>query len=935
MTTKPDIAPKAMDVAARSIDLLALLTRVAHETDAGAFVMKEIGRWLGKEGLDENELQFFLESTKAMIRPNDQTEITTFFDAVNNRKAKKTVVPLWAQPSGALGRLVSKDPQQRWITSTISCLFQYHDERFIKFVLCGLILQHSHKGEAPLSEYQLGWHPDTLRLSEVVNKVVHSNWLHIANAGLIGSESECPRLPEELFSCEKGHNIESYKLSLVMSRLTDPPAQVIFQSEHLLTNLVLWILWHFHGRLRVVISGRVVYDKVLGSQDSIIECRVSKFCVKQDEGDCTSSKTTPTFDMLDNISGNMKLIFRGKYDSQQTLMSESRVRKKLYHSPFQYPKSSRNSISIQTQRTAQEILRWFVNLKVSEKAFSSRLDFHISLFPSSKSSASDLRVGDLLGRTPGLLNMQCGELGRAFVVFSPPRETTPPTVENFMSMDSDYMASSGGASDTFEDRPEILLKYFPILEGLIQYVRSSCKCFHCYKDGPYSSFQFDENCLQYKAFMEVMLYLGHGIADSFGAPDASHCGEAIAGDSGATAILLDAIEGVRMNYQAFDGVVRWNTLLSTSTQIFLGCPPLDKLTDATYNDASVDTSPHFTQHLSSSVIAVQHGGLAVVAPWLDISQHLSCRGCFQFTIAEGQLGLPIDNTSNGPVLQQPARDTVVIETQYTEDVSDYASRNKVPQHASTGAIELLEDRSECFCDYVLLSVDETRYKLLMRVSSKSHSRMVDPSMAMLKLASKVFPVACGHTKSLVAVVPEQTTAEMYEFDELLGRWGDTTTRETVSSNNSPGAPESPSEGENASQNIASPPAIGPNASVATRATETESAPNPHQLRISHILNSSFKYNTALALTHDDPVFVNRGDACLQCCLNQGSDYEDTGFEQSNARWIINKVNSPGRQVPRTGHRLKSTGLREAVKAGKKSIPEGNAGPQDDIMVLDE
>ena len=103
MASKTDIIPKAMDVTARSIDLLALLARVAHETEFGTFAMKEIGRWLGKEGLDENELHFFLESTKAMARPNDQTEISTFFDAVNYRKPKKTVVPLWAQPSGALG----------------------------------------------------------------------------------------------------------------------------------------------------------------------------------------------------------------------------------------------------------------------------------------------------------------------------------------------------------------------------------------------------------------------------------------------------------------------------------------------------------------------------------------------------------------------------------------------------------------------------------------------------------------------------------------------------------------------------------------------------------------------------------------------------------------------------------------------------------------
>ena len=346
-------------------------------------------------------------------------------------------------------------------------------------MLCGLIIQSSRKGEAPLSEYQLAWNPDTLRVGEVVNKIVHSNWLHIANAGLIGSESECPHLPEELqWACEKGHNVESYKLSLIMSKLLNPFKELIFQSEHLLTNLTLWLLWHFNGRLRVVVGGRVLYDKVLGLENCIVECRVFKICSKN--GGCGSSADTPTFKMLENISGSFKALIQGKYDSQQTLMSEPQVRQKLYHSPFQYPKGTQSSIKIRTQRTAQEILRWYVERPVTERAFSSRLDFHISLTSAEITPALNLRVGDLLGRTPSLLNMQCGEIGSSFVIYSPPRETTPPTVENFMELDDEDMENLED-SDAFEQRPEILLKYFPILRDLVENVRQSCKCLHCYR----------------------------------------------------------------------------------------------------------------------------------------------------------------------------------------------------------------------------------------------------------------------------------------------------------------------------------------------------------------------------------------------------------------------------------------------------------------------
>jgi len=439
----------------------------------------------------------------------------------------------------------------------------FFDITIVKFVLCGLIMQNTRKDQPPLSEYQLAWHPDNLRLQEVVNKVVHSNWLHIANAGLIGSDSECPRLPEELkWACEKGHNIESYKLSLVMSKILGSPGQIIFQSEHLLTNLVLWLLWHFNGHLRIVVSGEIVYDKTLGPEDCTIECRVSKRCSKEDR--CSASnKFVPTFEMFENVSGSFQTLFRGKYDSMQTLMSEPQVRQKLYHSPIQYPKGSQSSIKIQTQRTAQELLRWFIERPVSsERAISSSLDFNVLLESGETTGYSGLRVGDLLGKTPGLLNMQCGDMGRTFIVFSLPRETTPPTVENFMEMSSDDMEMDDDA-ENFEEMPEMLLNYFPILQDLTESVRLSCKCFNC--KGPNRNFFADQNCLRNKAFMEVMLFFAHGIADAFGAPDVSGCAESLVGDSGAMSVLKDLVGSVMFNPEKLSGTVCWNTLLSTST----------------------------------------------------------------------------------------------------------------------------------------------------------------------------------------------------------------------------------------------------------------------------------------------------------------------------------------------------------------------------------
>jgi hypothetical protein len=63
---------------------------------------------------------------------------------------------------------------------------------------------------------------------------------------------------------------------------------------------------------------------------------------------------------------------------------------------------------------------------------------------------------------------------------------------------------------------------------------------------------------------------------------------------------------------------------------------------ATKNDASTGVKANFMQHLASTVVTVQYGDLAVVVPSLDISRPVSIRGCFRFSVAEGQLGLVSD-----------------------------------------------------------------------------------------------------------------------------------------------------------------------------------------------------------------------------------------------------------------------------------------------------
>ena len=463
-------------------------------------------------------------------------------------------------------------------------------------------------------------------------------------------------------------------------------------------------------------------------------------------------------------------------------------------------------------------------------------------------------------------------MARPAVLFSPPRQSTPPTFDNFMDiMDEDDEMEYG---DEEEDQPQVLFKYFPILQDLIEQGRVICKCFHCSKDKG-QSFLWDENCFRYKTFMEVMFYFSHGLTDAFGAPDVSGYIEAESGDFGGMAILFDAIEMARIDPGNLQGKVDWHTLLNTTCQVFLGCGALDTMTDATYNDAA--SHPHM-QHLGSTIVAVQHGDLAVVAPWLNLSQRIDLRKCFRWEFIQGRLGVSVDEVSGKVLLQEVARDTSVIETQHTEDVSDYARMFKMPSHPAGANIQLSKDKSEETCDFILVSAGEKRYKLLMRVTSEAHSRMVDPSRAVIKMARGIQTLRCNHDVSKVGSVPEGRAVELYRFDELLGRWGALEGKERDPEEEEDGSPAHQQEPD-----------------------KNQKPPNP--LRVTQILDSSFKFNTALALSADNPVFVGNGYICLNCALKKTIDFKLQGLNKDYGRWIINHDPHPTNKVPRNRFQL--------------------------------
>ena len=141
---------------------------------------------------------------------------------------------------------------------------------------------------------------------------------------------------------------------------------------------------------------------------------------------------------------------------------------------------------------------------------------------------------------------------------------------------------------------------------------------------------------------------------------------------GATEILRDALYWSVLDSNEMAGTMSWHTLLSTAARVFLGCQPLKHLTDACRDNGGIDVHTSLAAHVKPTVVAVQYGALAVVAPWLDISQQLNCRRCFRFEIIQGCVALLNGEYDGHYTFHSVPGDIGVIETQRTEDISDLA-----------------------------------------------------------------------------------------------------------------------------------------------------------------------------------------------------------------------------------------------------------------------
>ena len=823
MAACSELIPRSLDLTARSIDLAKVLIDASNARGGLLEIGIQIGQWLQHEGLDRHELQEFFQQAQDLALPNGNG--LKFHQLVRDTQVARPLLPLFLQPSGSLGRLLIVDPALCWIVSTIGCLFRQHPDYEVTEILVETIAE-KRRDQYPQLKNGMP-KASRVQLQSVVRKIVSSVWYNIINSGT--TTMDLPSCLHEV--CAKGHCLPPIAFARVTAALGIQRNSIMVRSDKLYLNLALWLLLHFHGRFLVTVAGTIVLDEKLGQETMEIELRVQSSCT--DDSDCETSVVDRDIEILGIIGATIDEI---ETVSTHSSTPNPQTRQGLYPARpttetwvTTLPESSK----IWTRCTAQHIMKWILSLPVSTASDSGRLGFSANLNTKvQEKSASGLKVLDIVRRSPAILNKRWGNKPPSSIVYSQ-------IIQDASDEDGD---SSPPAIDTEPKELGDILPHFPILRELISSVKAQCECGYCEEessDGDRSRI-INEGCLSHQALVEVMILLSHSIADSLGVNDASSHRDK---DS---LVKMTA----RLLKETTFGRIRWDTWFIVSSSVLLGCPSPENFSRS---DSSL-----------SELCAIQHGNLAAIAGWIDLNQDLTVQGCFSLHYGEGKLGT-MNKTNNELQFRGVVGDFLIVRTEETErwDLRDSQGR-KQPPKPNDPSLTMLVDDSKVESDLFLVNDDTQNYRLLTRIRTSHHSRLINPFAAMQGVVKNIPIYACSQDHLCKTPCKTEDSIAIYTFDDLLGQW------------------QLFASGDHEPADSSGAKAIGGSS-----------------YHLSQVLDSSLKVNVAYALSVGNRMIINRSGACIGCSLayyarHDNADCRRSGTEGGpNVRFIVNAI--PGKK----------------------------------------
>ncbi|KAH7070299.1 hypothetical protein FB567DRAFT_217712 [Paraphoma chrysanthemicola] len=742
-TTSSTETGSRMDLAARAIDLTNTLLRASRESNPNNLLL-EVVYWLGREKVNADQLQDFMGKASGLTFPNRTGQM--YLDEVGKRGEAKLTAHLSLRQSGSLGRLLVADPRLCWVPSTVACLYQCHsDVEFVAEAICECILQDSNTHKTVVANSFRPNYLERLQLKTVVEKIVSSVWFCVVNSG-----HQLPPLPSELTSiCPSGHFLDKQQFGKILRALQSDYPKFIVRSRFLFLNLVIWLHYHFNGVLQVTVSSKIVYKKTLGDSRQEIDLNVQEFCSQP----CSLLSTASTYELLTEVAGDYTCLLHQKTDYPNTrdAFPVSGARQPLYQiqsslhiNPNFNVRTKSFQIVIRT--VAQDMMQWLLNISLVEKLDKvrslSEVGFWAKFDPVDAGQRS-YKVADILKCHPTMFNMPWGERRPNPTVFS--RNTGEQYGEETRLFDIDaYFGSKALPQESKTLGIEDVIRYFPILQDMLDKdISPNCKCFACSQThkGPTG---FKKGCLCTMAVIEVLILVGHGIADAFGCPD----------QSGTTdnELLVDLMKKLLVEL-CRDEMVCWNTWFSVAARVYLGFPTIPKRDP---NDGG-------------TIGAIQHGNIVAIASWIDLDVDVNVRGCFGMICGNGRLAVRTATDDPQAFAKSVQDEYAVIYIGGTEQTTSYNERFPKASIPPGASVDLVMDQTDVSTSMVLVPIRDQEFSLMLIISTSEHRRIVDYSKAVEARRWLSVP-ACDHGSDQTGSLTFDIPSQMMDFNDIVGRW---------------------------------------------------------------------------------------------------------------------------------------------------------------------
>lgn len=205
-----------------------------------------------------------------------------------------------------------------------------------------------------------------------------------------------------------------------------------------------------------------------------LELRVASFCqsstgrTEQNKQICSPPQNNH-IEVLGNVADNFEGFLDEKIPDPNSLpQTDAQTRQELYNpKPMTQIGRLPESARIWIRCTAQEIMRWLLNLSISSAEDVENYQFHVNMNQQADSDISRpaLKIFDILKRMPAILNKMWGDCPPSIVVTEP--------IEDGSRDEVDSATPPANKSQKGQPYPrlESLLPYFPILRDLANKVQ--------------------------------------------------------------------------------------------------------------------------------------------------------------------------------------------------------------------------------------------------------------------------------------------------------------------------------------------------------------------------------------------------------------------------------------------------------------------------------